>query len=605
MDYTATYSPDDNKLRLRASARLDPDTYKTVRAAGFIWAPKQDLFVAPMWTPDREDLLLELAGDIGDEDTSLIDRAEDRAERFETYEENRTRDAKQAHAAVQAITDGIPMGQPILVGHHSERHARKDQERIENGMRRALKMWRTAEYWKHRAAGAIRHAKYKELPDVRARRIKTIEADRRKRERNKADAAEMVRRFALVDQPDKWKPRPDGTELTREERAYYMAGKLSGGPYMAIVQTEGPNATTLHYTAYDVLAPDDKRYTKCPKMTVDEVAAKLAAWRERVDVYNDRWIEHYDRRLEYEKAMLGEQGASDLIAPKPRAKGKTVYPLCNYRAPEGITVANAYGNGPTTYPQIEMTSAEYAKLHDDYKGTHVVEYSHRVRICFRASKSAAVFLTDSKVHAKPAPGTPPEPRRRVYTPPQPREKSEAERAIEQLQAGVTAGVQVVSCDQLFPTPPDVARRIVDIAEIEPGECVLEPSAGTGNLVQAVIDSGVDTEILAYEINCNLVRQLAGRWPSYRVQVRQADFLEVRDFQGQYPKIIMNPPFRNGEDIKHIEHARTFLRPGGVLVAICAGGPRQVEKYGPYIVQDLPAGTFEGTGVRSLIIRIEG
>lgn len=57
----------------------------------------------------------------------------------------------------------------------SERRARKDAERIENGMRKAVRMWETADYWKSRAAGAIRHAKYKERPDVRARRIKTIE----------------------------------------------------------------------------------------------------------------------------------------------------------------------------------------------------------------------------------------------------------------------------------------------------------------------------------------------------------------------------------------------------------------------------------------------
>lgn len=48
--YTATYSPDDNKLRLYAATRLDPETYARVKAAGFRWAPKQDLFVAPMWT---------------------------------------------------------------------------------------------------------------------------------------------------------------------------------------------------------------------------------------------------------------------------------------------------------------------------------------------------------------------------------------------------------------------------------------------------------------------------------------------------------------------------------------------------------------------------
>src|SRR5687768_3566845 len=107
MNCTATYSPEDNKLRLYATARLPAEVYARVKAAGFKWAPKQGLFVAPMWTPDRAALLVELCGEIGDEDTSLVDRAEGRADRFEDYSDKRTRDAEQAHAAVATIADGI------------------------------------------------------------------------------------------------------------------------------------------------------------------------------------------------------------------------------------------------------------------------------------------------------------------------------------------------------------------------------------------------------------------------------------------------------------------------------------------------------------------
>jgi hypothetical protein len=193
VNYQATYSPEDNKLRLYSVSRLDAETYARVKAAGFIWAPKQGFFVAPAWTPQREDLLLELCGEIGDEDTSLAERAEERAERFEGYKDARAADAERAQQAVKSITDGIPLGQPILVGHHSERHARKDAERIENGMRKAVKMWETSEYWKRRAAGAIRHAKYKERPDVRARRIKGLEADQRKHEKDRKRAEAYLR----------------------------------------------------------------------------------------------------------------------------------------------------------------------------------------------------------------------------------------------------------------------------------------------------------------------------------------------------------------------------------------------------------------------------
>ena len=77
----ATYSPEDNKLRFYPDGRLNPEDYARIKTAGFKWAPAQKLFVAPAWSPSREDLMIEWAGEVGDEDTSLVDRAEERAER--------------------------------------------------------------------------------------------------------------------------------------------------------------------------------------------------------------------------------------------------------------------------------------------------------------------------------------------------------------------------------------------------------------------------------------------------------------------------------------------------------------------------------------------
>ena len=44
---TSTYPPEDNKIRIYPFARLDSETYERVKAAGYKWAPKQELFVAP------------------------------------------------------------------------------------------------------------------------------------------------------------------------------------------------------------------------------------------------------------------------------------------------------------------------------------------------------------------------------------------------------------------------------------------------------------------------------------------------------------------------------------------------------------------------------
>src|SRR5580658_10306923 len=117
--FTATYSPDDDKIRLYATTRLDKERYERVKAAGFRWAPKQDLFFT-VWNPRAEDIAIELAGEIDDEDKTLTDRAAERAERFDGYQEKRAAEAGRAKDAVSAIADNIPFGQPILVGHHSE-----------------------------------------------------------------------------------------------------------------------------------------------------------------------------------------------------------------------------------------------------------------------------------------------------------------------------------------------------------------------------------------------------------------------------------------------------------------------------------------------------
>lgn len=128
------------------------------------------------------------------------------------------------------------------------------------------------------------------------------------------------------------------------------------------------------------------------------------------------------------------------------------------------------------------------------------------------------------------------------------------------------------------------------ADILPGMSVLEPSAGTGNLLKAIPEG---CEVVAVET----VPALCDRLKAQGFQTLCADFLTTNGTLGTFDRIIMNPPFENGSDIKHIEHAITKLKPGGRLVAICAGGPRQAEKLRPKARtwEPLPAGTFKESG----------
>jgi hypothetical protein len=64
------------------------------------------------------------------------ERKERRLARRLEWAESRKKKADASFRAADAIASQIPLGQPILVGHHSERHARRDQERIRSGMDR-------------------------------------------------------------------------------------------------------------------------------------------------------------------------------------------------------------------------------------------------------------------------------------------------------------------------------------------------------------------------------------------------------------------------------------------------------------------------------------
>ncbi len=643
MNFTATYSPDDNKLRLYASSRLPADLYERVKAAGFRWAPKQELFVAPMWTPDRANLCEELAGEIDDEDKSLTERAEERAERFEDYSDSRKADYNSAHKAVSAIADNIPLGQPILVGHHSERHARKDAERIQNGMRKAVKMWETAQYWTSRANGAIRHAKYKELPAVRARRIKGIEAGKRKQEKYVADAETSLKLWS------------------KEGLTLKQAQLIAEHTRLTVTHTnaDGTPSDYSGWSAYDVLWPDGERYTRCPAKTVDDCVEAAQKAYPRMIAHCQRWIAHYENRLAYERAMLAESGGMVSDKQKFEVGGKvlrrgqwftivrvnpqsvtvsghwcstvTLDEIKDYQAPTAefsAAVKDAAKIPPLcNYPGEgfkHMTTADFEARKErnwsDFPKTATFKATdtagvHRVR-CARGDKQwdkVYVYLTDGKRKDPPAKSTAPKldttPVQAPYEPRDMLDSAQESETVDAMKATLKAGVQIVTAPQLFPTPKGVAQRMADMADIQPGHDVLEPSAGTGMLIGAMGGRmfGHNPEcgsIMAIEINRKLAERLQTEFPL--TVVHCCDFMECGGI-GHYDRIVMNPPFTNGSDIKHIMHARQFLKHGGRIVAICANGPRQNEQLRPLAShwEVLPADTFKdaGTSVNTALVVI--
>jgi hypothetical protein len=66
-------------------------------------------------------------------------------------------EAKGLQGRAHAIANVIPMGQPILLGHHSQKRHERDLAKIDRSMRKSLKLSAEAETLERRAARAEKH----------------------------------------------------------------------------------------------------------------------------------------------------------------------------------------------------------------------------------------------------------------------------------------------------------------------------------------------------------------------------------------------------------------------------------------------------------------
>ncbi len=195
--FEASYSPEDNKLRLRSSDRYTSELYQALKAAGFNWAPKQDLIYGA-WTPGREDILLLLADEVTAEGTTLAERAEAKAARLDDLSIKRAGQSNSFSQAARTISERFANGQPILIGHHSQRRAEKDKQRMESAQANAVKASQACEYWNYRAEGVERHANMKSNPRTIHNRIKKLLAELRADQRALSEAQHALKLWQRV-----------------------------------------------------------------------------------------------------------------------------------------------------------------------------------------------------------------------------------------------------------------------------------------------------------------------------------------------------------------------------------------------------------------------
>jgi hypothetical protein len=279
-DHTATYDVEDDKIRIYYAYRLPEDEYEAVKKHGFQYAPKQGCFFA-VWSPSREDLALSMAGEITPEGSTLVSRAEAKADRLRELADNSAKKSNAFYQASRKMLENIPFGQPILVGHHSERKHRAEIARSTANMDKAAKAHDMVDYWNYKLRGTLGHAAQLTSTKTRQNRIKTLLAELRGIQRGLNESHKFKARWeaALA-----LKERDDFLVMVRN-----LCGFLHASPY-----------TDSQETCYSALASG--------KMTALEVAEVSLAMHERYiskpTAY--RWIEHLLNRVGFEQSQLGD-----------------------------------------------------------------------------------------------------------------------------------------------------------------------------------------------------------------------------------------------------------------------------------------------------------
>ena len=169
---------------------------------------------------------------------------------------------------------------------------------------------------------------------------------------------------------------------------------------------------------------------------------------------------------------------------------------------------------------------------------------------------------------------------------------------------VAAAPEIVTVDratECHVTPSEVAARMVAYLGPVGDYLTLEPSAGTGNLTRALLESGHSR----FEL-CQVERHntMAARLAQYGPVINRCFLEYAEEARGkvEFPRIIMNPPFSTVK--RHIAAAVSLMGRGGhsepaTLVALV---PITFERDGFETLERLPSDTFGTAQVHTKIVR---
>jgi predicted RNA methylase len=171
----------------------------------------------------------------------------------------------------------------------------------------------------------------------------------------------------------------------------------------------------------------------------------------------------------------------------------------------------------------------------------------------------------------------------------------------------------------FPTPSDLADRLVDAAGVTDQDVVLEPSAGQGALVDAILRRAPGAAVIAVELLPANVRVLREKYRGNdRISILEGNLFdhdpELPDFFDSPTCAVMNPPFARHADLDHVHHVWLCWLKRRRTCAIMSAGVsfrqdtrtsnfREFVTRGGGSIEPLPEGSFKtsGTSVNTVLV----
>lgn len=167
-------------------------------------------------------------------------------------------------------------------------------------------------------------------------------------------------------------------------------------------------------------------------------------------------------------------------------------------------------------------------------------------------------------------------------------------------------VEVHRSTECHVTPNEIATRMVEYLGVDGSELILEPQAGTGNLIASLVEYGVSiNNIVAVEKHYDLYQTLKLRFSSELCLHHECflDYSTKYNQQMRFTRILTNPPFKYVA--KHMDAAIKLLEKDTQHSAILVGlVPITYSHELAETLEELPSSTFPNTAVYTKLIRIE-